>query len=390
MTNPKQKNEKYNIVMFSMSAYFEWQPSWHGGVINRNYFILQQLLKDERVNKILHIDYVAPGFRYFFKELLKARPYKKNPETVYKSSLTKVNKVTDKFYVCSSLNNINKIKKIINFLNLNKNLIIWSYDPFKFKIFSDKYPGKYKVFDTVDNQMEHPNYKNKINKLKKGYEYIKNNADYIFTVSNDLRRIFDKQDNVTWLPNGVNNNHWQNKTDSQLKDLKNIPKPIIGYHGIIQERFDQELISYLANNNPDKSFIFVGWKWKRVDFSLLDNYKNIYFLGHKNFDELPKYVNNFDVAIIPHKIDEFTKSMNPLKIYEYLATGKPIVSTQIAGLEPFEELVYISKNYEEFNNNINQAIKDDNKDIISKRISTAKKHDWKNRIDKIFNIISKK
>lgn len=374
--------------MFSMSAYFEWQPGWHGGVVNRNYFMLQQLLKDERVNKVLHIDFMPHRFRYFAKELIKAKPYKKDPETLQKGFLNKTNKITNKLYVHSTVRGVSKIKSIIKKLDFDKNLIIWSYDPFVTKIFNkQKFPSDLTIFDAVDNWANHPNYAGQADKLKNNYKIIRDQADHILTVSNELRNLFDKKENVHWVPNGVDYQLWQNADEESPKDLKKIKKPIIGYHGILQERLDQELLSYLANNNPDKSFVLLGWKWDRADFSLLENYNNVHFLGHKIYDQLPKYVNKFDACIIPHLIDEFTTSMNPLKLYEYLSCGKPVISTKIAGLELFDKMVFQAKDKEEFNIVLNQALKQDSKDKQKKRRQDAKKHDWQKRIDQVFEII---
>ena len=377
--------------MFSMSAYFEWQPGWHGGMVNRNYFMLQQLLKDERVDKVLHIDFLPHRFRYFAKELLKAKPYRKDSETVQKGFLNKTNKITNKLYVHSTVRGVGKIKSLIKELDFNKNLIIWSYDPFVTKVFNkQKFPSKITIFDAVDNWASHPNYAGQAGKLRNNYKTIRDQADYVFTVSDGLRNLFDQKENVHWLPNGVDYEFWQ-KVDKELpKDLKKVPRPIIGYHGILQERLDQDLISYLANNNPDKSFVLLGWKWDRAAFDLLENYKNIYFLGHKIHDQLPKYVNHFDVAMIPHQIDEFTKSMNPLKLYEYLACGKPIISTKIAGLELFDKLIYQAPNRAEFDELLNKSLKEGSKDKVALRKKEAKKHDWQKRIDYIFEIIKNK
>jgi len=103
------------------------------------------------------------------------------------------------------------------------------------------------------------------------------------------------------------------------KDLENIPKPIIGYLGIIQQRIDIDLLEYLAQKNPDKSFVLIGPLWPvyfrklrkpAIEIKRLEKYKNIYLLGRKKYQQTPVYINNFQVAICPHKIDKFIKSTN--------------------------------------------------------------------------------
>jgi len=392
------ENKKYNVVMFSMSSYFEWQPNWKGGVINRNYFVLQQLLKDKRVNKVLQVDFLPFNMRTFGKELLKAKIYKKDNNTIYKSLGAKTNKITDELFVHSTVKSwpINwgyqkSIKKALTSLNMQDDLLVFSYNPLFTKIFNKKrFPCEKTIFEAVDNWLEHPNFaKAKYQeRLEKNYIDIAECADHVFTVSDDLRGLFESRENVKWVPNGVDFDHWQVKEGKELKDFKDIKKPIVGYHGILQERLDQDLLSYLANNNPDIDFVLIGWKWGRTDFSKIENYANVHFLGQKNYEELPQYINKFSVAIIPHKIDQFTKSMNPLKIYEYLAAGKQVVSTPVAGLELFENDIKVGNTKQEFNQHVLDLLKK-NKSNKEGQNKIAQDHTWQKRLDSMFEKIKK-
>ena len=98
-----------------------------------------------------------------------------------------------------------------------------------------------------------------------------------------------------------------------------MPKPVIGYSGALQDRFHVDLIYDFALSHPHLSFVFVGHVKDEKYFRKLKELKKIYFTGSRKFSEIPSYINNFDVAIIPYKINKFTRSMYPLKIYEYLA-----------------------------------------------------------------------
>ncbi len=189
------------------------------------------------------------------------------------------------------------------------------------------------------------------------------------------------------MPNGVDFEHWSQVSGDLPRDMQKIKKPIVGYHGILQDRFDQDLLSYLANNNPEINFVLVGWKWPNQDFSKIANYQNIHFLGQKKYQELPNYVANFDIALIPHKIDGFTRSMNPLKIYEYLAAGKQIVATPVAGIEEFKDLIKSADSYEEINHLLEKSLGDLENikpDIFQQAV---KEYDWQKKLAKFLAVV---
>jgi glycosyltransferase involved in cell wall biosynthesis len=388
-----------------MSNYTDWQK----GIANRNYHILRTLAKDERIEKIIAVDFLPIGFswkrklKYFYCNLIKGVKAcdKENKiciggETRFGDFTSRCYQIKSKIYIYSSINNIKKVSEEL--LEIKKrldleNLVVWSYNPFIANVEEIKktLDAKTIVFDTVDDWSTHRVYKKQKNLLKKNYQKIKDQSDIIFTVSKDLKeKLFNNENKVHWIPNGVDADHYnkpENHIPNSMKDLK---KPIIGYEGVIQERLEIELIKYLAQKNPDKSFVFVGWLWRGLDEIInreFANLENVRFLGRKTYDELPNYIHLFDVAIIPHKINEFTKSMNPLKIYEYLACGKPIVSTKISGVEEFENFIKVAGDKEEFNKYINQALNSDNEELHKARIEEARKHTWEDRVERMLEII---
>src|SRR5690606_19088504 len=116
------------------------------------------------------------------------------------------------------------------------------------------------------------------------------------------------------------------------EDLGRIPRPIIGYTGNICHREDYELVNAICRGHPDKNLVMVGPRnhigHTEID---LDAIPNLHFLGPKKLEQLPAYLANFDVLILPFLCNEVTKSIYPLKINAYLASGKPVVAT------PFSE-----------------------------------------------------
>lgn len=387
ITNEK----KLQIVMFSMSSYSEWQA----GVQNRNYHILQNLIKSERMERVVIVDYLPHTWKRFYKNWQKNLISKTKAEKIETGLLTKVSKINDKLTVYSSI--LSKISKKRFYHQLNKylikenfkNFIIWSFYPLEVDYFKEV-PAKIFVFDTVDNWIEHPSYSQFKSKLIENYKIIDQKADLIFTVSSDLQNLFEDEKKVYWISNGVDVKHYQQKYPIINRDIGEIKKPIVGYIGTIQDRLDQGLLEYLIKNNPHKSFVLVGPVWYPEIEHYFSDYKNVHFLGRKSYEEIPMYIQQFDVGIIPHKVDKFIKSTNPMKMYEYLACQKPIVSTSGGDIELFKDLVYITNDFKQFNEYLGKAFKEDSDKLRKARLEKVKDHSWLRKVEEMLNLIEQK
>jgi len=192
---------------------------------------------------------------------------------------------------------------------------------------------------------------------------------------------------VHWIPNGVDFDLFrvEDATDQFERD-----RTIVGYVGTIQERLDLKLIEFLCKEHPDKNFWFIGpiWAGIRNDIEKIDeNYKNIEFLGRKPYTEIPELLTKIDITIIPHKLDKFLESTNPMKMYDYLAAGKPIVTTPGAGTEMFSDIISICKTKEEFSKAIDQEIRMNTAGKIETRKNAVKMHIWENRVEKMMDFL---
>lgn len=384
-------HKKISIVMFSMSSYAEWQR----GVVNRNYHILHNLLKNDKVDKIVSVDYLPHTLKRLYRNwrenilpIGQIKPYRRG-------WLTKIFKPSEKLWVYSTV--VSKISSKIFYRELNKFLkkqgfeeyIVWSYYPLDVEYFKALKPLLF-IFDTVDNWAEHPSYLKQKQLLLDNYKTIDNQADAIFTVSSDLQSLFENSHKVYWLPNGVDLKHYEKKYTIINRDIGEIKKPIIGYIGTIQDRLDLDLLEYLAKNNPDKSLVLVGPVWYAKIIKRLENYANVYFLGRKSYAEVPMYLQQFNVGIIPHKVDKFIKSTNPMKMYDYLACKKPVVSTAGGDVEQFKEVVDIASDYGQFNLFVQKEIAGDNAKLKNRRLEKVKDHSWLNRVEAMLKIINQK
>lgn len=380
--------------MFNMSSFSEWEE----GVSNRNFHVLQQLLQNDNVGKILAVDYLPLNFKRAL------RNYKENiflhlkrGEVIKQRPTYKLTKVSDKLYVYSDVSffwrpkfTLANIKKIALELNFS-DIVAWSFFPFA-ALYWQSLGQKLTVFEAVDNWLNHSSYEKYKDQLKEAYHLIENQADLIFTVSPNLVNFFGDQPNVYWIPNGVDVKHYNQKFTLINRDIADISKPIIGYIGVIQDRVDLKLLEYLAKENPSKSIVLVGPVWNEQDEAKksLDAYENVYFLGYKAYQEAPMYIQQFDIGMIPHTKAEFSSSTNPMKMYEYLACGKPVVATQDAGTENVENMIAIAGSYSEFNNQINELLKNDSKELQQQRQDYVKKYSWISTVDKMMDLVTKK
>ncbi|WP_420386820.1 glycosyltransferase [Roseivirga sp.] len=174
---------------------------------------------------------------------------------------------------------------------------------------------------------------------------------------------------VKFIPNGVNLDIFLAPHKEKTREK------IIGYIGAIDDRLDFELIDYCARNMEDYHFLFYGPVKTKIP-PLPDN---VYFPGSVEQKLLPKKILNFEAGLIPFVKNELTQAIYPLKINEYLAMGKPVVSTDFSDLSDFTQVAEITSNKEEFLKALKRIIRYNSRLKTQKRIEFAKANSWENR-----------
>jgi glycosyltransferase involved in cell wall biosynthesis len=222
--------------------------------------------------------------------------------------------------------------------------------------------------------------------------YLTKRADLVFTPSIPLyekKKALNK--NVHLSPHGVDIAHFEKVFDPDLpvpEDAKNIKHPVIGFFGLIEKWIDLDLIKFIAVKRPDFSILLIG----RVvqDIAMFANVPNVHFLGARPFADLPRYAKLFDVAIIPYVLNDQVFNANPIKLREYLAMGKPVVSVRNPEIEKFSDVVRISDDYEGFLNNIIAALDENDPKSVEKRRAAVKDSSWDQRFKAISKIVESK
>ena len=206
-------------------------------------------------------------------------------------------------------------------------LIAWYYTPMMLT-FSRDLDADLTVFDAMD---ELSKFRFAPVKLLDLEQELIDKADIVFTGGSSLYEAKkDRHDNVHCFPSSVDRAHFA-KARARLfdpADQEDLPRPRLGFYGVIDERFDTELLGKVAEMRPNWSFVMVGPVVK-ISEEDLPRRANIHYLGGKTYDQLPYYLSGWDVALMPFAMNESTQFISPTKTPEYLAGGRPVVSTPI-------------------------------------------------------------
>ena len=171
--------------------------------------------------------------------------------------------------------------------------------------------------------------------------------------------------------------------------LKQLRYPIIGYVGVLTSaRLDIDLIYFIAKSKPEWNIVLVGPEDDAFVNSALHQLANVHFLGAKPTDDLPKYINFFDICFNPQLLNELTIGNYPRKIDEYLALGKPTIATKTETMDVFKDYVYLANSAEEYVVGIAYLLKNNTQDLIAERKKFALSHTWENSVAAIYKAIN--
>jgi hypothetical protein len=231
-------------------------------------------------------------------------------------------------------------------------------------------------------------------KIVKGHQYLLNNASYILATA---RKLVDEvrlhRTDVIFSPNGVVYEHFaraaRREFSSPPSDMQAILSksiPIIGYYGALARWFDYELLKSIAILRPEYQFVLIGPDFDgTLELSGIPKDRNIYWLGVKSYEELPHYLQYFDVAIIPFVVNEITHATSPLKLFEYMAGEKPIVITPMQESMRYSG-VLVGENSVQFTQQLDFALKlREDEAYLSHLRQTALENTWEQRAEEILS-----
>jgi UDP-galactopyranose mutase len=178
-------------------------------------------------------------------------------------------------------------------------------------------------------------------------------ADIVFTGGYSIYESKkNSHHNIHPFPSSIDKTHFEKAREGNKdpEDQQPIPHPRFGFYGVLDERFDIELVAEVARQKPGWHFVMIGPVVK-IDPAQLPRLENIHYLGGKEYKQLPDYLSGWDIATIPFALNESTKFISPTKTPEYLAGGKPVISTPITDVvNPYQKynLVHIASDARQF------------------------------------------
>jgi len=317
-----------------------------------------------------------------------------------------IRKISDNIYVLTPfsipISNFKLIAKLNSFFYQRlllscirrlefENIILWSYLPIQtVHDILDHIDYKLLIYDCVFNLAALPHSFKNIELLD---NRLRRKSDIVFVDAfHLLKKEQNLNDNTIQIPAGIDYNYYNKHVDDQIipDDIADLTQPIIGYVGSLHQSLDLSLIRSISKSYPQYSIVLVGPKL--VDIREILNLENIHILGEKDHSKLPSYINTFSVCIIPYYIDKFTKTVFPTKIFEYLALGKPVISTalpEIQKFQDFDNIVEIAIDADEFIEKIKLYIDNDSIELKMKRMEIAKNNTWDMRFSTIVDAINK-
>ncbi len=431
----KQQGEKINYI-------FLWRQNDWGLFKRRNEALLLELSRRDSVESVLHVETLTPKgimglvvrwwqarddsvrriYRLHFKKAFSLMPISADKEKgiyVYSIFILQFNGIRIpkklKDFLVGFLKNTTKENStsISDFLNLGiskrlnsfliklqgnvinrkfvqskKNIVLVVYPPVRYMpeiINTIKYDVL--IADLVDDVIARTRNTN----VKKEYiEICKDilpRCKWVFSTSPALEEYRDYAgQEIEYLPNGVDSPEFS--VNISNKYFENQHRKTAGYVGNINQLVDLDLLEYCLINCPQVDFILIG----RIDREtttrvkkILNQYKNCRYLGERRFTEIPGYLSSFDVLISFKKDDYSTRGNESMKIYQYLLSGKPIVSLPLSPAGRFNGLIYVASDKLQFAEYLKKALDEDNPVVRDKRIHAALENTWTKRADVVHN-----
>lgn len=227
--------------------------------------------------------------------------------------------------------------------------------------------------------------------LKEIEEELFRKSDLVIVSAEKLlndKKKFNK--NTRIIRHGTDWHHFRKSLQAATEipdEIKDLPKPIIGFHGLLADWVDYELIKKVAEKYKDGSVVLIGKIAVDAEqkVKILSDVKNVHFLGRKPYETLPNYCKGFDVALNPFVINELTLAANPLKVREYLAAGLQTVSTDIPEVRILKHCL-VGKSHEHFIKQIENALENPiDKELISDQI---KHESWDAKVNELREVMA--
>lgn len=219
--------------------------------------------------------------------------------------------------------------------------IVWTYNPLTTALVSmpSRRPLIYHCVDDVAAQPTMPS-----EAIARFERELVARATKVFVTSRELEARWSPVGSVSYFPNCVDAEHFARRDPVDPDALAELPRPRLGFVGAVADyKIDVDLLDRAARLRPDWSLVVIGPREDRNPrLTALLELPNVHYLGPKSYEDLPRYMQALDVGLIPAQLNEYTRSMFPMKFFEYLAAGIPVVSTPLPALDEYSDVATFS------------------------------------------------
>ena len=217
-------------------------------------------------------------------------------------------------------------------------------------------------------------------------------ADVVFANSTLIYENKRRVNQSTYrIPSGADLAHFAQVADPATEvhpDVADLPHPVLAFIGNVNEKIDVATLAAVAKARPRWSIVLIGQAYpESTDLRPIQGLANIHWLGKRPFETLPSLLRGADVCLLPYVQGEATRYRSPLKLYEYLAAGKPVVSTDHPEAREMDNVVYLATTPETFLECIDLALSENNQERCQQRVTTVQQHSWGRRVDKMERIL---
>ncbi len=365
------KKEKFKAVVV-----FDSRVGWNIPLFQRSQHMANELTDD--------------GYLYFYRTSEQFDPHIKTVEKL-KDRLYLVNMAN--FALQNAMFDLLKEYKGHKFLSLYSTDVYLDEQYIKEKYIDNGFKIIYEYIDELSDEISGhlPDfvYDRHKNIIEDKSNIAVGSADKLIEEIEEIRG----KENVAMITNGVQYDHWQYRSDEvpeKLKDIVSKGNPIIGYFGALAKWFDYELLKKVAKERPNYEIVLIGFLYDNsFKDSKIDELENVHYLGIVDYKELNKYSQYFTISTIPFLLNDITESTSPVKLFEYMAMGHPIVTTDMRECRKYKS-VLIGKSHEDFIEKLDFALTlDKNDEYYNYLKEEALANTWKEKAAILDRLIDK-
>jgi glycosyltransferase involved in cell wall biosynthesis len=269
--------------------------------------------------------------------------------------------------------------------------LCWTYNPKTHQLVNLERFDRV-VFHCVDEIKAQPNMP--ADELEQAERELVSRSDICFVTAPHLletRRTWNS--NTHYFSNVADFSHFRSSVQESVEipdDLKQISEPRIGFVGALSTyKVDFTLITEMARQHPEWSIVLIGKVGegeRNTDVSILRAHPNIHLLGPRAYGDLPRYLKGLDVAILPCQLNDYTRAMFPMKFFEYLAAGRPVVSTNLHALQDYGHVAKLAQDSNEFIEGVAAALRGEGA-TLDARLEVAREQTYEARTEKMLELI---